>query len=59
MYYASDISEEKIKFSCKGVQKDGNDVNYQKFHDVLSSLYYLINMKIKYQIKVSDTFQAI
>jgi hypothetical protein len=35
MYCASDISEEKIKFSCKGIQKDGNNVNYQKFHDVL------------------------
>jgi hypothetical protein len=35
MYCASDISEEKIKFSCKGIQKDGNNVNYQKFHNVL------------------------
>ena len=35
MYCASDITEEKIKFSCKGIQKDGNDVNYQKFHNVL------------------------
>ena len=24
-----------IKFSCKGIQKDGNNVNYQKFHSVL------------------------
>ncbi len=24
MYCASDITEEKIKFSCKGSQKDGN-----------------------------------
>jgi len=35
MYCASDISEEKIKFSCKGIQKDGNDVSYKKFNDVL------------------------
>jgi hypothetical protein len=35
MYCASDITEEKIKFSCKGIQKDGNNVNYQKFHNVL------------------------
>ncbi len=35
MYCASDITEEKIKFSCKVIQKDGNNVNYQKFHDVL------------------------
>ena len=27
--------KKKIKFSCKGIQKDGNDVSYQKFHDVL------------------------
>ena len=35
MYCASDIAEEKIKLSCKGIQKDGNNVNYQKFHNVL------------------------
>jgi hypothetical protein len=35
MYCASDITEEKIKFSCKGIQKEGNNVNYQKFHNVL------------------------
>ena len=35
MYCASDITEDKIKFSCKGIQKEGNDVNYQKFHNVL------------------------
>ena len=35
MYCASDITEEKIKFSCKGIQKQGNNVNYQKFHNVL------------------------
>ncbi len=36
MYCASDITEEKIKFSCKGIQKVGNNVNYQKFHNELS-----------------------
>ncbi len=25
----------KIKFSCKAIQKDGNNVNYQKKHNVL------------------------
>ena len=24
-----------FKFSCKGIQKAGNNVNYQKFHNVL------------------------
>jgi hypothetical protein len=35
MYCAWDITEEKIKFSCKGIQSDGNNVNYQKFHNIL------------------------
>jgi hypothetical protein len=35
MYRASDITEEKMKFSCKGIQKDGNNKNVQKFHNVL------------------------
>ncbi len=29
MYCASDTTEEKIKSSCKGTQKHGNNVNYQ------------------------------
>ena len=40
MYCASDITEEKIKFSCKGIQKDGNNVNYQKFHNVLFYIHH-------------------
>ena len=35
MYCAADISEEKTKFSCKGIQKGNNDVSYNKFHNVL------------------------
>ncbi len=27
--------KKKIKFSCIGIQKDGNNVNYQKLHNVL------------------------
>ncbi len=27
--------KKKIKFSCKEIQKDGNNVNYQKIHNVL------------------------
>jgi hypothetical protein len=34
MYCASDTTEGK-KNSCKGIQKDGNNVIYQKFHNVL------------------------
>ncbi len=36
MYCAPDIIKGHLKFSCTGVQKDGNDVNYQKMHDVFS-----------------------
>ncbi len=32
-----------LKFSCKGIQKAGNNANYKKI-----MMYYLINMKIKY-----------
>ncbi len=40
MYCASDITEEEIELSCKGIQlnyhvKDGNNVNHKKFHNVL------------------------
>jgi hypothetical protein len=43
MYCASDITEEEMKFSCKGIQKDEKNVNYQNF-----TMYYFINIKIKY-----------
>ncbi len=29
MNCCSDVKGKKIKLSCKGIQKDGNDVNYQ------------------------------
>ncbi len=35
MYCASDITEEENKVSCKGIQKDENNVNYQNIHNVL------------------------
>ncbi len=35
MYCAADNSEENIKFSCKGIQKVGNDMCYKKIEDVL------------------------
>ena len=37
IYCCTDITEDpkKDKLSCKGIQRDGNNVNYQKFHDVL------------------------
>ncbi len=35
LYCASDITEEKIQFSCKGIQIDGNNVNYHHFDNVL------------------------
>jgi hypothetical protein len=35
MYCCSDITETKIKFSCKGIQKKSNNICYQKFNNVL------------------------
>jgi hypothetical protein len=35
MYCCSDLDEKKFKLSCKGIQKDVNNVNYQKFHNLL------------------------
>ena len=35
MYCCADADEQKQKMSCKGIQKDGNNVDYQKFHKVL------------------------
>ncbi len=43
MHCAPDITEENIKFSCKGIQKDDNHVKYQNF-----IMYDLININIKY-----------
>ncbi len=31
MYCCSDLDEKKIKLSCKGIQKDGNNVKLSKF----------------------------
>jgi hypothetical protein len=44
MYCASDFTEEKIKFSYKGIQKDGNNVKLSK----KITMFYLIKMKVKY-----------
>ena len=35
MYCCSEMDEKNIKFSCKGIQKEGNNVNYKKFENVL------------------------
>jgi len=35
MYCCSDFDEDKIKFSCKGIQKANNNICYKKFEDVL------------------------
>ena len=33
--YLTDEEKSKIKFSCKGIQKDGNEINFKKFENVL------------------------
>jgi hypothetical protein len=36
MYCCSDLDEEeKIKFSCKGIQHNNNEITYKRFEDVL------------------------
>ena len=35
MYCCADETEENIKFSCKGIQKEGNNICYDKFNNVL------------------------
>ncbi len=35
MHGASDITKDNTEFSCKRIKKDGNNVNYQKFYNVL------------------------
>jgi len=35
MYCCANKDDDKIKFSCKGIQKEGNNVNYKKFENVL------------------------
>ncbi len=45
MYCCSDMTEEKIKFSAKGIQKEGNDISYKKFLKFsLSVLLYLTSL---------------
>ena len=36
MYCCSDLDEkEKPKYSCKGIQKNYNEITYKRFEDVL------------------------
>ena len=37
MYCCSDMDEKEIKFSCKGIQKDNNNITYKKFENVLKT----------------------
>ncbi len=39
-----------IKVSCKGTQKDGKNVNYKKFHDVLFNKHEdkVLNKRFRY-----------
>ena len=40
----------QFKFSCKGIQKAGNNINYKKFHDVLFNNHkdIVINKGMRY-----------
>ena len=35
MYCSSDITEKEIKYSCKGIQHQNNDITYRRFENVL------------------------
>ena len=37
MYCCSDMDEKEIEFSCKGIQKDNNNITYKKFENVLKT----------------------
>ena len=37
MYCCSDLDENEIKFSCKGIQKDNNNITYKKSEHVLKN----------------------
>jgi hypothetical protein len=39
MCYCAKNDDDQINFSCKGIQKDGNNVNYEKFKNVLFNKY--------------------
>jgi hypothetical protein len=35
MYCSSDITEKEIKYSCKGIQHQNNNITYKRFENVL------------------------
>ena len=32
MYCGTDMNEKESKMSCKGIQKNNNEITYQRFH---------------------------
>jgi len=50
MYCCANNDDDKIKFSCKGIQKEGNNVNYEKFENVLLNKHkdIVINKGFRY-----------
>ena len=59
MYCCADTTEKNIKLSCKGIQKDGNNVNYQKFNDVLFNGHkdIVLNKGFRYIEGVMKTYE--
>ena len=37
MYCCSNMDAKSLKFSCKGIQKDNNNITYKKFENVLKT----------------------
>ncbi len=59
MYCCSDIAENKIELSCKGIQKEGNDVKYQKIQNVLFNKHndQVLNKGFRYVDGVMKSYE--
>ena len=59
MYCCSDMDEKALKFSCKGIQKDNNNITYKKFEDVLihKNNDMAVNTGFRYLNGVMNTYE--
>ena len=59
MYCCSDMDEKEIKFSCKGIQKDNNNISYKKFENVLLNKTHdmAVNQGFRYVNGCMNTYE--
>jgi len=59
MYCCSDMDEKEIKFSCKGIQKDNNNISYKKFENVLINKTHdmAVNQGFRYVNGCMNTYE--